>query len=71
MFFFNKIGEQEGRTGSAWKRGVGSVGGVAQTVYTHIGKCKKYKILKEEKKIGRFLHVEIKSVEWSGFPHWT
>jgi hypothetical protein len=38
-FLFNKIGEQEVRTGSAWKRGGWRVGGeMAQTMYTHINK---------------------------------
>jgi hypothetical protein len=33
--------EQESRTGSAWKWGGGKV---AQTMYTHVSKCKNYKI---------------------------
>jgi hypothetical protein len=41
-FLFNKIGEQEGRTGFAQKQG--GVGEVAQTMYTHVNKCKNYKI---------------------------
>jgi hypothetical protein len=39
-FLFNKI-EEEGRTGSAWKQWGGEV---AQTVYTHVSKCKNDKI---------------------------
>jgi hypothetical protein len=44
VFFFNKVGEQEGGTGSArnWEVGVGGGGGV-QTVYTHVSKCKNNK----------------------------
>jgi hypothetical protein len=38
-FLFNKMGEREGRTGSAQKWGVGK-GEVAQTMYTHVSKCK-------------------------------
>jgi hypothetical protein len=37
---FNKIGEQEGKTGSAQKWG----GVVAQIIYTHVSKCKSDKI---------------------------
>jgi hypothetical protein len=37
-FLFNKIGEQEGRPGSAQKQGVGEE--VAQTMYTHMNKYK-------------------------------
>jgi hypothetical protein len=33
---FNKIGKQEGKTGSALKPGWG----VAQTMYIHVSKCK-------------------------------
>jgi hypothetical protein len=41
---FNKIGEQKGETGCAWKQG-GEVGReMAQTVYTHVSKCKSDKI---------------------------
>jgi hypothetical protein len=40
-FLFNKIGEQEGRTGSTQKQRVGEV---AQTMYTHVSKCKNDKI---------------------------
>jgi hypothetical protein len=36
-FFFNKIGEQEGGTGSAQRWG----DRVAQIMYTHVSKCKK------------------------------
>jgi hypothetical protein len=46
-FLFNKIGEEEGRTGSAWKQGgVGLGGGAkfAQTMNTHVSKCKNDKI---------------------------
>jgi hypothetical protein len=41
FFFFKKIGEQEGGTGSAQRLGVGEV---AQIMYTHISKCKNNKI---------------------------
>jgi hypothetical protein len=41
-FLFNKIGEQEGGTGSAWKQG-GEWGEVAQTMYTHVSTCKNNK----------------------------
>jgi hypothetical protein len=44
-FLFNKIGEQEVRTGSAGSRGGGEV---AQIRYTHISKCKNDKIKKEK-----------------------
>jgi hypothetical protein len=40
-FPFNKIGEQEGRTG------LGSGEEVAQKMYTHVSKCKNNKIKKE------------------------
>jgi hypothetical protein len=52
-FLFNKIGEQEGRTGSTQKQGggLGSEVVVAQTVYTHVSKCKSDKIKGEKKKI--------------------
>jgi hypothetical protein len=46
-----KIREQEGRTGSAWKwEGVGRGVQVAQTIRTHIRKCKSDKIKRERKK---------------------
>jgi hypothetical protein len=38
VFFFNKIGEQEGGTGSAWRQW--RVGGLAKTMYTCVNKCK-------------------------------
>jgi hypothetical protein len=41
-YLFNKIGEQEGRTGSAQKWGVW--GEVVQIMYTHVSKCKNDKI---------------------------
>jgi hypothetical protein len=46
-FLFNKTGEQEGSTGSAQKLagGWGVVDG-AQTMYTHVSKCKNDKIKK-------------------------
>jgi hypothetical protein len=47
-FLFNKIGEQEGRPGSAQKQGVGEE--VAQTMYTHMNKYKANK--KNEKNEG-------------------
>jgi hypothetical protein len=51
-FLLNKIGGQEGGTGSAQKRewgvGVGGVecrgGGVSQIMYTHVSKCKNNQI---------------------------
>jgi hypothetical protein len=43
---FNKIREQEGRTGSAWKGG----GEVAQTMYTHLSKYKNDKIKFKKRK---------------------
>jgi hypothetical protein len=51
-FLFNEIGEQEGRTGSAWKweRGADRVGDVAQTMCTHVSKCKNKKIKERKKK---------------------
>jgi hypothetical protein len=47
-FLFNKIGEEEGRTGSPWKQRVeegweGRGRLVAQTMYTHVSKCKNEK----------------------------
>jgi hypothetical protein len=39
-FLFNKIREQEGGTGSAWKPRVGEMWEVAQTMCTHLSKCK-------------------------------
>jgi hypothetical protein len=45
-FLFNKIREQEGRTGSARKGGMGE-GEVAQTMSTHVSKCKNDKIKKK------------------------
>jgi hypothetical protein len=44
-FCFNKI--EEGGTGSAWKRGLGGRE-VAQTMYTHVSKCKNNKIRGEK-----------------------
>jgi hypothetical protein len=55
-FLSNKTVEQQGRTGSAWKRGgVGGMkenggcwglgGEVTQAMYTHINKCKNNKKL--------------------------
>jgi hypothetical protein len=38
MFFSSPKWENKGRTGSAWKRG--GAGRVAQTMYTHVSKCK-------------------------------
>jgi hypothetical protein len=44
-FFFYKIGEQEGRTGSSWRgEGLPPRGrrkNIEQMVYTHVCKCKK------------------------------
>jgi hypothetical protein len=45
-FLFNKIRKQEGRTGSAWN----CQGEVAQTMYTHVSKCKNDKIKERTKK---------------------
>jgi hypothetical protein len=41
-FLFNKIREEEGRTGSAWKGEleVEGWGETAQTMYIHVSKCK-------------------------------
>jgi hypothetical protein len=39
-FLFNKIGEQESRTGSDWKQ---EDGDMAQTMYTHVTKFKNTK----------------------------
>jgi hypothetical protein len=44
-FLFNKIREQEGRISSAWKWG-GQGRDVAQTMFTHVSKCKNDKIKK-------------------------
>jgi hypothetical protein len=54
-FLFNKIKEQEGRTGSArkrvgHKRRVGELGEVIQIMYTHVSKCKNDKIKERGKK---------------------
>jgi hypothetical protein len=48
VFSSNKIGE-EGGTGSAWKLW-GSMREVAQTMYTHVSKCKNDKIKERKKK---------------------
>jgi hypothetical protein len=42
-FLFNKIGEEEDRIDSAWKRGEGQMGG-GSTMYTHVSKYKNDKI---------------------------
>jgi hypothetical protein len=42
-FLFNKIGEEEGRTGSAWKQGGGTQHHDNNTMYTYVSKCKKEK----------------------------
>jgi hypothetical protein len=49
FFFFYKIIEQKGRTGSVqrWREGAGGkqgAGEVAQIMYTHVSKCKNNKI---------------------------
>jgi hypothetical protein len=49
ILFFNKIKEQGG-TGSAWKWERSGVRGVAQTICTHVSKCKNDKI-KDRKKL--------------------
>jgi hypothetical protein len=60
-FLFTKVGEKEGRTGSAWKRG--GLGGekqgreVAQTMYTHMNKCKNNKIKQNEDEEKKNYHV--------------
>jgi hypothetical protein len=48
---FNKIGEQQGRTGSVWKWGVGWREEVSQTMYTHVSECKNDKIKEGENAI--------------------
>jgi hypothetical protein len=53
MFLFNKIGEQEDGTGSSWKQGGGGraeEGKMAQTMYTHVSKCKNNKKKEKEQK---------------------
>jgi hypothetical protein len=40
-FLFNKIGEQEGGTGSVWQQ---VWGGGGHKMYTHVSKCKNDKI---------------------------
>jgi hypothetical protein len=46
-FLFKKIREQKEGTGSAWKwEQVWRKGEVAQTMYTHVSKCKNNKIKK-------------------------
>jgi hypothetical protein len=47
-FLFNKIGEPQGRTGSAQKQW--GEGRVTQTMYTQVNKCKNNKIKEREKK---------------------
>jgi hypothetical protein len=50
-FLFNKMREQGGGTGSAWKQsGMVVRGQVAQTMYIHVSKIKKDKIKGERKK---------------------
>jgi hypothetical protein len=50
-FLFNKIREQEGRTGSAWKRECGEVCvGRWPNVYTHVSKCKNDKRKKKRQR---------------------
>jgi hypothetical protein len=44
---FNKIREQQGRTGSAQKQEVGAGGSNNQTMYTHVSKCQNNKIKKK------------------------
>jgi hypothetical protein len=45
-FLVNQIGEQDGGTGCAQKWGGG---GMSQTMYTHVSKCKNDKIQGEKK----------------------
>jgi hypothetical protein len=55
-FLFNKIEGKEGGAGSAWKRR----GEVARTMYTHVSKCKSYKLKKErESYLYREFHYDI------------
>jgi hypothetical protein len=50
-FLFNKITEQEGRTGSTQKWGWGVGGGeVSKTMYIHVSKCKNDKINERKNK---------------------
>jgi hypothetical protein len=68
-FLISKIREQEGRTGSAWKWGWGGEGKrrkVAQTMYTHVSKCKNDKI-KERKK----LQLPRIASGWHVGQHWS
>jgi hypothetical protein len=46
-FLFNKIREQEDRTGSAWKWGKPVGGGGGGPMYTHLSKCRTIKKLIE------------------------
>jgi hypothetical protein len=48
MVFFYKIGEQESRSDSAQRQGVGEV---AQIMYTHVSRCKNYKIKFKKRKL--------------------
>jgi hypothetical protein len=50
-FLFNKVGEQEGRS-------EGGEGEVAQTVYTHVSKCKNSRN-NNNKNVNTFSHNEI------------
>jgi hypothetical protein len=54
-FLFNKVREQEGRTGSAGKQEWGEV---AQIVYTHVSKCKNDKIKNFKKKTINFIFIQ-------------
>jgi hypothetical protein len=51
MVFFYKIGEQESRSDSAQRQGVGEV---AQIMYTHVSRCKNYKIKFKKRKKGNY-----------------
>jgi hypothetical protein len=65
-FLFNKIREQEGRTGSAWKWGWGrGWGKVTQTMYIHVSKCKNDKIKEKQTAWFREVFLFIESVPFS------
>jgi hypothetical protein len=62
MFLFNKIGEQEDGTGSSWKQGGGGraeEGKMAQTMYTHVSKCKNNKRKKKSKNICEHIYISL------------
>jgi CRISPR/Cas system CSM-associated protein Csm5 (group 7 of RAMP superfamily) len=74
MFSFNKIKEQQGRTGLAGGWG----GWEAQTIYTHLSKCKndkrkkyknkiKYQISNSTEKKGKLKPFSVKSGRRQGY----